>query len=996
MKNPDRIVIEASTTPAAPARRALKRRAPAPLVLEQRIMFDGAAVDTAAGARAAAAEHAAADGAAAERAAAEKAAAEVKVPAAVAPAAGEQPRHEIVFIEDNVANLQQLVAGVRDGVEVVVLDHTRDGLQQMLDALKGHAPVDAIHLVTHGSSGQIELGSTISGANIEQYRDQFAQLGQSLTANGDLLIYGCDVAEGAAGQAFVDRLADLTQADVAASVDVTGSAAFHGNWTLETQHGAIETAALALDRAGWQGELAIDTVYDANWQQLVFNGADSTGLTPIIGNGRNTGDVMRFNSVITINGQAVDAVVTTTLDRATLSSTGYDSTAQPSTNNAYFQPNMVVAASGGGVTFTIDFYKAGTYTGAGTGTAVTLQNVAVNSYDIDGVGSSNSDRQYQQFKGFARYELSNNTKLVPVTQGDGSVTFQYVSTTGVNNGPIAQDEYRVKVYYDSMSSFQIKSGVNTSGSGSLNGTAYFALDFSIGPAWATATTIVDSPAARLTYSTTNFTEAAANDGSFTMTSTITLANGSFSGSDGTALSGVTFSNTPAGLTAEITRTSATTATLKFTGNASAHANANDISNFGVSFGNGAFSGVLASAVTGAARADIVVDFADPVNRAPTASSTSIVLGEDTVKSGSLPAATDLDGDTITYTKATDPAHGTIVVNANGTYTYTPAANYNGVDSFNYSVGDGRGGSNTYTVSILVNGVNDAPTASNTSFTTNEDTVKSGSLPAATDVDGDAITYGKGSDPAHGTVVVNANGTYTYTPAANYNGSDSFTYTVSDGNGGSNTYTISITVSPVNDAPTASGTAITTAEDTVKSGSLPAATDVDGDTVTYGKGSDPAHGTVVVNANGTYTYTPAANYNGSDSFTYTVSDGNGGSNTYTVAVTVSPVNDAPTASGTAITTAEDTVKSGSLPAATDVDGDTVTYGKGSDPAHGTVVVNANGTYTYTPAANYNGSDSFTYTVSDGNGGSNTYTVAVTVSPVNDAPTASATSITTAED
>ena len=88
---------------------------------------------------------------------------------------------------------------------------------------------------------------------------------------------------------------------------------------------------------------------------------------------------------------------------------------------------------------------------------------------------------------------------------------------------------------------------------------------------------------------------------------------------------------------------------------------------------------------------------------------------------------------------------------------------------------------------------------------NEDTVKTGTLPVASDVDGDAVTYGKASDPAHGTVVVNADGSYTYTPAANYNGADSFTYTVSDGKGGSNTYTVAITVTPVNDAPVGSGT-----------------------------------------------------------------------------------------------------------------------------------------------------------------------------------------------
>ncbi|KAB8043673.1 tandem-95 repeat protein, partial [Janthinobacterium aquaticum] len=988
MKNPDRTVIQASTTTNAPARRALKRRAPAPLVLEQRIMFDGAAVDTAVAARAAA-EHAAADGATAERAAAEKQA--VTTPAAVAAPAVAPARQEIVFIEDNVVNLQQLVAGVREGVEVVVLDHTRDGLQQMLAALQGHAPVDAIHLVTHGSSGQIELGSTISGANIEQYRDQFAQLGQSLTADGDLLIYGCDVAEGAAGQAFVDRLAALTQADVAASTDVTGSAAFHGNWTLETQHGAIETAAMALDRAGWQGELAVDTVYNANWQTLDFNGATSVSGS---GSGRSTGDVMRFSNVITLSGQAIDAIVTTTVDRATFSVYD-DASGKPSSETKFFQPNMNVTTAGGGVTFTIAFYKAGTYTGAGTGTAVTLQNVAINSYDIDTSSTSGTDRQYQVFSGFARYELSTATKLVPTVQADGSVIFLYTSNSPAPNDLIYDDGFRVKVYYDSLSSINVKSGVNGG-----TGTAYFALDFSVGPKWAGPTNIVDTPAAKLSYSTTNFVEATANDGSFTMTSTITLNNGgsnTFSGSDGSALSGVTFSNTPAGLTAEVTRTSATTAVLKFTGNATAHANANDISNFGVSFGNGAFSGVLASAVTGAARSDIVVDFADPAaNNAPTASGTAFTIAEDTLKSGSLPSATDIDGDSITYSKGSDPAHGTVVVNANGTYLYTPTANYNGADSFTYKVTDTKGASNTYTVAITVSPVNDAPTASGTAISTAEDTTKSGSLPAATDVDGDTVTYSKGSDPAHGTVVVNSNGTYTYTPVANYNGADSFTYTVSDGNGGSNTYTVAVTVSPVNDAPTASGTAISTAEDTTKSGSLPAATDVDGDTVTYSKGSNPAHGTVVVNSNGTYTYTPVANYNGADSFTYTVSDGNGGSNTYTVAITVSPVNDAPTASGTAIGTAEDTAKSGNLPVASDVDGDTVTYSKGSDPAHGTVVVNSNGTYTYTPVANYNGADSFTYTVSDGNGGSNTYTVAITVSPVNDAPTASGTAIGTAED
>ncbi|WP_193315752.1 cadherin-like domain-containing protein, partial [Janthinobacterium aquaticum] len=94
------------------------------------------------------------------------------------------------------------------------------------------------------------------------------------------------------------------------------------------------------------------------------------------------------------------------------------------------------------------------------------------------------------------------------------------------------------------------------------------------------------------------------------------------------------------------------------------------------------------------------------------------------------------------------------------------------------------------------------------------------LPPASDVDGDTVTYTKASDPSHGTVTVNPDGSYSYAPTADYNGNDSFSYTISDGKGGSNTYVVNIVIDPVNDAPVGSGTTITTSEDTVKTGNLP--------------------------------------------------------------------------------------------------------------------------------------------------------------------------------
>ncbi|WP_236822609.1 retention module-containing protein, partial [Andreprevotia sp. IGB-42] len=272
--------------------------------------------------------------------------------------------------------------------------------------------------------------------------------------------------------------------------------------------------------------------------------------------------------------------------------------------------------------------------------------------------------------------------------------------------------------------------------------------------------------------------------------------------------------------------------------------------------------------------------------------------------------------------------------------------------------------------------NGAPLGATQSASTPEDTPVSGRL-AATDADGDALTFDKASDPAHGTVTVDANGNWTYTPASNYNGEDSFTVTVSDGKGGTDTVIVNVGVTPVNDVPVlvdgngnpqGNSQSVTTPEDTPVSGAL-AATDADGDALTFSKATDPAHGSVTVDANGGWTYTPAKDYNGNDSFTVTVSDGKGGTDTITVNVGVTPVNDAPVGADRAVTTLEDTPVSGVL-TATDADGDALTFTKGTDPAHGTVTVGANGNWTYTPASNYNGNDSFTVTVSDGKGGTDT--------------------------
>jgi len=300
----------------------------------------------------------------------------------------------------------------------------------------------------------------------------------------------------------------------------------------------------------------------------------------------------------------------------------------------------------------------------------------------------------------------------------------------------------------------------------------------------------------------------------------------------------------------------------------------------------------------------------PANNAPLATNDAATIGEGGTLSGSNLLGNDTDPEggilTINTTPVSGPDHGTLVINPNGTYSYTPAANYSGTDSFTYQVCDNGVPSlcATAQVTITVTAVNDVPVADTQSVTTPEDTPLNGTV-IATDPDGDPLTFSKASDPQHGTVIVNSDGTYTYSPALNYNGPDSFTVTVSDGKGGTVTVTVNITVTPVNDGPVVQASSystpgdtpasivyiLSTLEDTPYNGVVKA-TDAEGDLLTFSSVGKPLHGSMTVGVDGSYSYQPEANYFGLDNFTVQLSDGNGGIFTVNVKVTVVPVNDAP--------------------------------------------------------------------------------------------------------
>ncbi|MDO9399479.1 MAG: DUF4347 domain-containing protein, partial [bacterium] len=179
------------------------------------------------------------DAAAIEAAKLVEAAADVVPPAVQADPAPQ--RTEILFIESNVADYQVLIDGAKPGTEVHVLDASRDGLVQMAQILDGRSGIDAIHIMSHGSEASVGLGSlTLTAQNLSDHAADLETIGHALNSNADILLYGCDVAKGSDGAAFVEALAQSTQADIAASNDLTGSSSLGGDWTLEVVQGNID------------------------------------------------------------------------------------------------------------------------------------------------------------------------------------------------------------------------------------------------------------------------------------------------------------------------------------------------------------------------------------------------------------------------------------------------------------------------------------------------------------------------------------------------------------------------------------------------------------------------------------------------------------------------------------------------------------------------------------------------------------------------------------
>jgi len=411
------------------------------------------------------------------------------------------------------------------------------------------------------------------------------------------------------------------------------------------------------------------------------------------------------------------------------------------------------------------------------------------------------------------------------------------------------------------------------------------------------------------------------------------------------------------------------------------------------------------------------------NDAPVAFDGVAATEENTVFNGQVPIATDVDGTIASYQLATSVAagKGTLTFNANGSYSFNPgsafdhlAAGQSETVSFTYQAKDNNGAlSDPKTITITVNGTNDAPVAYADSQTTEENTVLNGQVPTATDIDGTIASYqlATGIAAGKGTLTFNSDGSYSFNPgtafdhlAAGQSEAVTFTYQAKDNNGAlSDPQTVTITVTGTNDAAVITGQTSGSADETnapmTIAGKLDV-TDVDGP-ASFQAQTDTAgtFGKFSVATDGTWTYVANSAFNElkdgehqTESFNVLAADGT----STTVTVTLIGTNDAPVAYADSQTTEENTVLNGQVPTATDIDGTIAGYqlATGVAAGKGTLTFNSDGSYTFNPgtafdhlAAGAHEIVTFTYQAKDNNGAlSDPKTITIDVTGTNDRPVA----------
>ncbi|WP_039036287.1 MULTISPECIES: Ig-like domain-containing protein [Pseudoalteromonas] len=404
------------------------------------------------------------------------------------------------------------------------------------------------------------------------------------------------------------------------------------------------------------------------------------------------------------------------------------------------------------------------------------------------------------------------------------------------------------------------------------------------------------------------------------------------------------------------------------------------------------------------------------NSAPVANNDSYNVNEDntlviSAENGVLSNDTDPNDDTFTVddTFIVAPTHGQLLLSIDGSFSYIPDANFNGVDQFQYAAIDSQGASATATVTIIVNSQPDNPVAQNDAYQFSRNSLfsvsaESGLLANDFNIETGELTVNTTpvTVPQNGTLNLNSDGSFTYQPNADFSGVDSFSYSISNDQGLTATAQVTLSESGNNTFPEASDDQFTIAEDSsaTQLNVLANDTDADGDTITLFNVNSTLGSASIVN--GQIEYTPPANFSGQTVLTYSITDGyeNGSpgekDSTASVTIIVTPVNDAPVANADFATINEDAIALliDVLANDSDIDGDSLILSEVSADS-GTALIVEN-QIQYAPAPDANGVATVTYSIKDAQDANATSTLSITILPINDAPVATADTATMDED
>jgi len=384
----------------------------------------------------------------------------------------------------------------------------------------------------------------------------------------------------------------------------------------------------------------------------------------------------------------------------------------------------------------------------------------------------------------------------------------------------------------------------------------------------------------------------------------------------------------------------------------------------------------------------------PVNDTPVALGDEYVLEEGATLVGGSVLANDTDAEetALIATLMTEPVHGELTLNPDGTFEYVHDGSETLADTFTYTASDGELDSESVEVVLTVTPVNDAPVALGDEYVLDEGTTMVGSSVLANDTDAEeaVLIAIQVTAPSHGELTLNPNGTFEYAHDGSETLSDSFTYKANDGELDSEIVEVVLTITSTNSTPVALGDEYVLEEGATLVGGSVLANDTDAEETALIATlvSDPVNGDLTLNSDGTFEYVHDGSETLSDTFTYQASDGELDSESVEVVLTVTPVNDAPVALGGEYVLDEGTTLVGGSVLANDTDAEETALIATlvSDPVNGDLTLNSDGTFEYIHDGSETLTDTFTYKANDGELDSESVEVVLTVTPINDAPVA----------